>query len=159
MNARIWVIAITPFVLGGVLGLRSFAMDLNSLLTLFLPVVWSILFTLGGAIVFMRTRKSDSDWQRSSDESFTKSFIALSIVLSLQTVFFLLLALMYPIRTYLVGILLGFDFFSAYIPRLICLYKALLFSLILIPSVFSLFIGVWILYLVLNPSSKVKLSR
>ena len=42
-----------PFVLGAVLYFLGFSTNSEKVLTLFLPIVWSIMFALGGAIVFL----------------------------------------------------------------------------------------------------------
>ncbi len=150
MNWLCLISALIPVFFTAILTLLSFTIDLNALLTLFVPVVWSILFTLGGGVVFMRNAKSAQDWQTRSDSEFSEGFTSVSIVLIIETALFLLLSTLYPARQFLIIGLSKVTILHNLIPNLICFYKSLLFSLIVVPSISSLFVGLWILYLVLN---------
>jgi hypothetical protein len=152
MNRSAIFTSILPLFISALLCWSSFKVDMEKLLSIFLPIVWSILFALGGAIIFLNS-DTGKGLSGNSDKKLTKQVTQLSLVLMLQTAMFLVLSTAYPAKDYLVSHLSKIELLKGNLDGLICFYQSLLFSLILTPSIFSMVVGGWCLYVATNKNA------
>lgn len=137
---------VSPLLVGGLLFCWGFEAETEKMLTLFLSIVWGVMVALGGSIIYMRTfdfSQQDPFLQR--QKSSNKTAIDLSVILIMQTLLFLILSVLFPVKSFVISSL-GVQKVSLYSQ----IYDCLLFSLIIVPSLSSILIGIWCLYLTLN---------
>ena len=105
------------------------------------------MFALGGSIIFLvkYSSKKISSWEK----RVTRDVLSYSFVLIIQTLFFLVLGTIFLARTFL----LKFVWVSSHLSVLSNLIECSLFAFILVPSVASILVGAWCLYLAVNYGS------
>ena len=141
----IFLISIAPILIGTVLNYFDFNIDTGVFLSLSLQLVWGIMFALGGGLVYLAKFKfSEKEIAGKYQKIITKNIQKLCFPLILQTLFFILLSLFYPARLFIKNCLKISD--QSY-TSLSTLSDSGLMSLILIPSLFSILVGLWCIYL------------
>jgi NADH:ubiquinone oxidoreductase subunit 5 (subunit L)/multisubunit Na+/H+ antiporter MnhA subunit len=138
----------SPILLTGVFFYCGMELHTGEMLTLFLSIVWGVLVAIGGAIVFLRTFnfQGNAAFLTTQKKSHQKA-INLCLILLVEAMLFLILSLFYPTRHLLRK---KIEFVQAHYNELGNLYDSMMFSLIIVPSICSVFIGIWCIYLVLN---------
>jgi hypothetical protein len=139
---------VLPVLIAGAMSYYGFAIDTKDTLSLFLSLVWGVFVALGGGFFFM----SNIDFEK---QKYHKNFMsivsdkfrAVSIAILFHTALFVFLAFLFPIRRHIMSFV-GDIVVQKY--NLISLYDSLLYVEIVMPSIFSIMIGIWCILLVMN---------
>ena len=150
-NGRHILFGILPILLAAIFFGVGLKINVEKLLTLFLPVVWGIMVALGGGIVFLK--KYDFGKQPGQVRNYAKlnkKVTSLALILLIQTLAFLVLSLFFPAHDYIRTTIKHVDWFDSHWGILSNGYNSLLFSFIVCPSILSVIVGMWTVYLALN---------
>lgn len=134
---------------------NNFELKTNDFLTLLLQLVWGIMVSLGGSILFLNNYDFNMEiGTHKVRKEISDRIQAISLILIFHTLIFILISVFYPIRIYLKEKfhISGQDYLN--IARV---SDCALFSLILIPAIAAIAVGIWCLYIAIY-HKKIKTS-
>lgn len=139
---------IIPGCLTKILFHNGFQVETGNMLSLLLQLVWGVMIALGGGIVFLSKFKfSNGDLQQKTWARVTIGVQNFALPLLLHTLVFIFLSILYPLRNFLK---LKFAISEPVYIQMGSLADSALFSLMVTPSIGSLIVGFWCIYLALN---------
>lgn len=128
-----------------VLPWRGFAVATGELLTIFVPLVWTAVGTVAGAIIYLfRIAKVQTSSGNDSDAVVSKQVVKMCVYIMICTLIFIVLSALYPARVFIQN---NFNFVVQYKDLLKSIYDSLLIVLFGVPCLASAFVGAWIFYL------------
>lgn len=143
-----WLVFLLPAVMAALLFWGGFAASSEKMLTLFLPIIWGVLISLGGGLVFLKHfNPSGLDLM---ERKVSAHIMGFSLLLILQTAVFLLLSALYPAKGFMLHLSGSAGWITRNSGELCRAYECLLFCFIVVPSFASVLVGLWTLYLLLN---------
>jgi hypothetical protein len=145
-----WITLVFPIFAALVLFWLGFKTDVEKMLTLFLPIIWGIMFSLGGGLVFLKRYKFDRLSDGRFKEKLSRHVMTFSVILMFHTLLFLIASSFYPAKGFFFELSGPIGWLSIHRESLCRAYQGFLFSLILLPSIASILVGAWALYLIMN---------
>lgn len=137
----------SPFILSILLWWIEFQINTSETLTLFVSLVWGILIALSGGFYFISNFDFSKQKKRKQFMKTVSDRIqGIALAIFIHTILFVFLAFLYPIRYFL-------GRYISLTSNLKTVYDSLLFVEIIIPSLASIFIGIWCVLLILNNES------
>ena len=147
-------VGLLPFALAYLCYRGGFEVNTNQTLTLFLPLVWGILFALGGGVVYLNDHRFDVATPAGKIlDAIAERTRVFSLVLIGHLMIFILLAIMFPARAFLSNVF-GLSGTGLSIARSSA--ESLLFCTIAVPALFSVVVGACCLLVSFNRDKQVR---
>lgn len=141
----IYISIFLPLIISVILYLLKMEMNTGEFLSLTLQIVWGIMISLGGSVIYLTKFKfKDNNSKHVFRKIVTDYMKWLCFPLIIQTLIFIFIAIFYPLREFLSNRL---SINTSLYQKLAIAIDSFLVGLISIPSVFSILIGLWCIYL------------
>lgn len=140
-----WLISFSPLILTIVLVSLDFHMNTAEMLSIVLQVVWGVLVSLGGGIIYLaKVPFRDSNPAHKFRKNITVLVKSLCFPMIVEILIFIFIALLFPARGFLSAAL---ALSSESYATIVMVGESSLFSFMLVPTVFSILVGAWCIYL------------
>lgn len=139
---------VSPIVISTLLIRNNFNPDTGSMLNLFLPLVWGILIALGGGIIYLNDHRAKGKGLFILFlNSIAERAKTLSLTLIAETLIFILFAILFPARGFIKSC---FGISETTYDKIRLFSDSILFSTIVVPSIFAVFVGMTCLLISFN---------